>query len=222
MDRQIPAGRAWRIPYEFRQRVNSFEFDHLRQLTVEQIQMTMSRPTHLHRFINDMTQNFYSAIQRIATQYDGNASNMWCGNPGSATVVRRFLQLDGVGVKIATMAANTLVRDFRIPVNDKFSIDVSPDVHIQRVFKRLGLVGPRASLEEIVYSAREMNPEYLGIFELSVWEIGRNWCTLCNPNCQQCPINEVCPGIEHGETAANNSSKGASLRTGSGQEHYRK
>lgn len=195
MDRQISAERAWRIPYEIQQRVGSFAFQDLSQLTAEEIQTAMSQPTPLHRFLNDMAQFFHSAIQRIAAQYDGNASNIWSGNPSSATIVRRFLQFDGVGPKIATMAANSLVRDFKIPVSDKFSIDVSPDVHIQRVFKRLGLVGQRASLEEIVYTAREMNPRYPGIFDLSVWEIGRNWCRPHNPTCELCYMNEVCPRI---------------------------
>src|SRR5690554_7296394 len=62
----------------------------------------------------------------------------WRGNPSSAAVVYRFLQFDGVGPKIATMATNILARDFKIPMSDYYSVDISTDVHILRVLRRSG------------------------------------------------------------------------------------
>ena len=153
----------------------------------------MSKPEPLHRFPDVMANNFYSAVQRIAHEYSGNASAIWAARPGSATIVRRFLEFDGVGPKIATMAANILVRDFKIPVGDKFSIDISLDVQIRRVFTRLGLARQGASNEEFIYRARELYPTYPGIFDLSAWEIGRNWCKARAPNCEPCYMNLCCP-----------------------------
>ncbi|MFN8524828.1 MAG: hypothetical protein U0821_17160 [Chloroflexota bacterium] len=89
--------------------------------------------------------------------------------PSSATIVRRFLQFRGAGPKIATMAANILVRDFKIPVSDRYSIDISADVHVRRVFTRLRLIGRDASDEELIYRARELNPAYPGVFDLPIW-----------------------------------------------------
>jgi endonuclease III len=62
-----------------------------------------------------------------------------------------------------------------------------------RVFQRIGLVHRDASREEVIYCAREMNPAYPGIFDLSIWEIGRHWCRPQNPNCTACYLNQVCP-----------------------------
>ena len=196
MDRQIKAERAWLIPYGFRTRLGSFEFADLQGLPLEKVISLMSKPEPLHRFPDVMANNFYAAVQRIASKYSGRASAMWAARPSSATIVRRFLEFDGVGPKIATMAANGLVRDFKIPVSDKISIDISPDVQVRRVFTRLGLITEGASNEELIYRARELNPMYPGIFDLSAWEIGRDWCRPKLPSCRECYMNACCPTAE--------------------------
>ena len=146
----------------------------------------------MHRFNDEMAKNFCSAIQKIHKDYNNDASNIWKGNPKSATVVRRFLEFRGMGVKIATMTANILARNFKVPMEDHICIDISPDVHIKRVFRRIGYIGKDASNEELLYKARELNPTYPGIFDLSCWEIGRKWCRPTNPDCKNCYLNELC------------------------------
>jgi hypothetical protein len=118
MDRQIPAERAWLIPYEFRRRLGSFEFSFLSQLSLSDIESTMLNPAPLHRFNKEMSSHFFSAIRQVVNNYSSNTSNIWSKTPSSATIVKRFLQFEGVGIKIATMATNSLVRDFKIPVSD--------------------------------------------------------------------------------------------------------
>ena len=193
MDRQIRAEMAWLIPYSFKTKLGTFEFCDLQALPMETVRLLMSKPQPLHRFPDVMARSFYSAVQRIGTEYSGNASGIWVGNPGSATIVRRLLEFDGVGPKIATMAANILVRDFKVAVSDKISIDISPDVQVRRVFTRLGLIADRASNEELIYRARELNPMYPGVFDLSAWEIGRSWCRPQEPNCDGCYVKADCP-----------------------------
>ena len=88
-----------------------------------------------------------------------------------------------------------LVRDFLVELSDYYSIDVSPDVHIKRVMKRTGLVPAYAETDSIVYKARELYPEFPGIIDNSCWEIGREYCKANNPDCEKCPINDVCKMI---------------------------
>lgn len=196
MDRQIPAERAWEIPELIRERVGSFEFTDLAALSDSEVREVYHDPTPLHRYPNEMAGNCHSAIQRIAREYDGNAARIWTGGLGSATLVRRFLQFDGVGPKIATMAANILVRGFKIELTDRHYIDISVDVHVKRVFQRLGLVPKGASNFEVTYAARELNPEYPGIFDYVCWDVGREWCHPGKPSCPECVLKQVCPGVE--------------------------
>lgn len=192
MDRQIKAERAWLIPYHISQEISSFDFERLLKLDLNSLKEIFKRKS-LHRFNDTMAENFYSAIQLIHTKYQNNASNIWKDNPKSATVVRRFLEFKGVGVKIATMAANILAREFKIPMQDRICIDISPDVQVKRVFTRLGFISKDASNDELIYCARELHPEYPGIFDFSAWEIGRKWCRPNNPDCNNCYLNQFCP-----------------------------
>jgi endonuclease-3 len=194
MNRQLPFRKVWRIPHEFKVALkNDFSMARLARLSISETGRIMTGPPRLHRFPEMMAALFHAAVARIRTVYQDDASRIWSGSPPSAAVVYRFLEFDGVGAKIATMAANALAREFKIPLADHYSIDVSVDIHVRRVFGRLGLTAFEASLEEIVYKARALSPEYPGIFDYPCWEIGRNWCHAKNPACHVCPMNAVCP-----------------------------
>jgi len=192
MDRQIKAERAWQIPYYVSQEIGGFEFEKLKKVNLDSLKDIFKKRS-LHRFNEVMAGNFHSATQLISEKYNGGASRIWEDNPGSAAVVRRFLEFKGVGVKIATMATNILARDFKISMQDRICIDISPDVQVKRVFIRLGFISKDASNDELIYCARELHPEYPGIFDFSAWEIGREWCRPKNPDCKNCYLNEYCP-----------------------------
>jgi len=195
MDRQIPAERAWKIPYLISIEIGGFEFEKLVSLSEEYL-TKLFLEKKLHRFNKDMAKNFYLGIQRISKEYDKDASNIWKNKPKSATVVRRFLEFNGMGIKIATMITNILARDFKIPMEDYICIDISPDVHVKRVFKRIGFISENSNNDELLYSAKELNPEFPGIFDFSCWEIGRKWCHPKNPECEKCYLNKYCEGCE--------------------------
>ena len=164
----------------------------LSSLSIEQVRDFMFRPEPLHRFPEDMSQIFFSAVKRIAEVHQGDASAIWSNSPSSATVVYRFLEFDGAGPKIASMAANILARDFKVAFVDYFSIDVSPDVHVGRVFGRLGLTPREAKPEQLIYRARSLYPVFPGLIDFPVWEIGRTWCKPSRPDCESCDMNDVC------------------------------
>ncbi len=194
MDRQTKAERAWMIPVKIKEILGSFDFDVLQEKTLDEWKQLFNDYS-LHRFNDTMAEVFFYAIQTIKTEYNGDASKIWSDNPSSASVVYRFLQFKGVGIKIATMAANILARQFKVPFSDYYSIDVSPDVHVKRVMYRNGLVNKNATNEEILYKARELCPEFPGIIDYSLWEVGRNWCKSSTPECDNCILKSECPKL---------------------------
>lgn len=182
------------IPYYISQEINGFEFEKLLNLDLEFYKKVFHKKS-LHRFNETMAEFFFDAIQLIHKKYKDNASNIWKDKPKSATIVRRFLEFNGMGVKIATMAANILAREFKIPMQDRICIDISPDVQVKRVFTRLGFISKGSNNDKLIYCARELNPEYPGIFDLSSWEIGRNWCRPKDPDCNNCYLENFCPNL---------------------------
>jgi len=75
---------------------------------------------------------------------------------------------------------------------DYFSIDISADVHVRRVFARLGLCASDATVEQVIYKARALNPEFPGIMDLPSWEMGRRWCKSRGPECAGCYMKDLC------------------------------
>jgi endonuclease-3 len=193
MDRQIKAEKAWVIPYRISEKIGGFSMEILRQLSREAVGRLMTQPEPLHRFVGQMTNFFYLAVQRIESRYAGDASRIWSRKPSSAEVVYRFLEFNGIGPKIANMAVNILARDYKIPLADYFSIDISPDVHVRRVFSRLGLCAANASAEQVINKAKALYPQFPGIMDLPCWEIGRNWCKPNDPECNECYMRDLCP-----------------------------
>lgn len=198
MDRQIKAEKAWLIPYRISEKLHGFSMTALSLLSLADVNRLMKHPEPLHRFVDKMSGAFYSGIQRIATTYSGDASRIWAGRPSSAEVVYRFLEFDGVGPKIGSMATNILAREFKIPFADYFSIDISADVHVRRVFSRLGLCSDNATVEQVIYKAKALYPEFPGMMDLPCWEIGRNWCKARGPDCAGCYMRDLCPTSANG------------------------
>lgn len=193
MAHSIKAERAFAIPYELQQRIGKFDFDTLYDLSERRLATHFKKPTSLHKYFKLMSGRMHSAIQKIGDEYGRDTSLIWSGKLSSAEAVCRMLTFDGIGPKIATMTVNILARKFKIKFKDYYSIDISADVHVIRVFRRLGLTGRSASNEEVIYKARALNPEFPGMLDFACWEIGRNWCRPKEKLCEECYMNDVCP-----------------------------
>ena len=191
MDKQIPAERAWAIPYKIYQELGDFDIDFLASIPLDKYKELFKNGKY-HRFNDICANEFYEAVHKIKDDYDGDASKIWSNNPSSAVVVRRFREFKGAGPKISTMATNILIRQFKIPMSDYKAIDISVDVHVERVMARLGYVPEGASKKEIIKKGREISPDYPGLIDRVIWKVGREYCHENNPDCDSCPLKNEC------------------------------
>jgi uncharacterized HhH-GPD family protein len=192
VDRGVPAEKAWMVPSLIRNRLGSFEINDLAAVGEDRWRRLTRDPEPAHRYPEKMAVVLSRATERIVSHFEGDASRIWKGRPTSATLVRRLLEFHGAGPKIATMAGNILVRDFKVVLSDTRFIDISADVHVRRVMARLGFVEQGSGPNVVVYAARDLNPDYPGIFDGQVWRIGHDLCRPKTPMCSNCELADLC------------------------------
>lgn len=205
MDSQIDADKAWNIPKLVANEVGGMDFQSFMQKD-EKYYIQLFKDRKYHRFNERMGLDFYHAIQLISNKYNGDASNIRNDEPTSAELVCRFLEFKNIGVKIATMAANLLARDYKVKLKDYYSIDISPDVHVKRTMFRMGLLGnfqcddlTKIDPNKVIYRARSINPIFPGLMDLAFWKVGFDRiCINTKCNAKLCPFAEVCikQGVE--------------------------
>ena len=198
MDRQIKASKAWQIPKDIEKYFKVHNFEQLQQIPPGEIKKYFIEKKP-HRFNDKMADCFNEAVKKIHIQYKDDASLIWAGVKSAATVIYRFLEFKGVGLKIATMAVNLLDQENVFSKGfDRSAIDISPDRHVQRVMTRLGLVSESPSVNQIVFKAKEIYPPFPGLLDLPFYDVGKKYCHAREPQCSSCPFYLCC---EHGKNA---------------------
>lgn len=197
MDRQIKAERAWKIPIDFAEQLLNGDYDfrafinYFKSPGAERQLSDFFKERH--RLINVMPDLFKKTIFRIYQDYQGDASQIWIGEIGSAELVYRFLQFDGVGQKIANMAAMILVRDFNIQLSNYHYIDIAIDAHVSRVMGRLGLVAEGSDPSMKIAKIRAINPKFPGKLDALLFYTGREFCGANSPKCVNgCTLRGLC------------------------------
>lgn len=99
--------------------------------------------------------------------------------------IEELCKFNGVGRKTANLV---LAKGFQTPA-------ICVDVHVHRIFNRLGLVKTKTP-EETEFALREKLPvkHWLDINTLLVTH-GQNVCKPINPKCAECPIEQYCKKV---------------------------
>jgi len=111
-DYQVKAEKAWSIPVALARRAGGKSFRQVNALSRRSIRAVIKGPPAMHRFPAAVADRIRRTLDRIESQYGGDASRIWAGRPSSALVVYRFLEFHGIGQKVANMATNILARSF--------------------------------------------------------------------------------------------------------------
>jgi hypothetical protein len=200
--RQIKPERAWLLPYLVRERLGSFEMEALTPLSEADWLALLRNVDRQNRTPVTTARSMHRGVTRIEASYGGDASRVWSDRPTSATLLRRLLEFYGSGPKIAGNVAHTLVGDFHIELADYRNIDITTDAYMRRVMGRLGFVDPDAEPDVVVYTARELSPEFPGIFDVALRDGVRMVCLPHSPGCPSCRLVDLCPSAGGVSSAA--------------------
>nr|BFE63972.1 hypothetical protein GCM10020063_084980 [Dactylosporangium thailandense] len=194
-DQSIPAERAWRAPYDLRQRLGHLDPKRF-VAEPDQIRDAVAQPSALHRYVKIMPDWLVHAARIVLERYDGDASSIWRDEPRAVELNARLRRFPGIGQKKAAMAVEILHRDLGVKIRDLSGSDIAYDVHVRRVFPRTRLAEVD-DLNHMVEVARWLHPERPGELDYPAWLTGRRWCGPGTPDCGGCPLASVCPqGIQ--------------------------
>ena len=193
LDRGTRAEVIWTIPYYLQKEIGELKPAFFVNKDINEIKKIIQKLPIKPRYVNDAPRTIKELSEIVVNEFNGNASKIW-KNKSAEEVKTTFQRVYGVGPGISSMIVLLLERCFGIHFNDldHRNMNVKPDIHIIRVFGRLGFIS-QPNEKEVLEAARKFSPEYPGAIDAPVWVIGRKWCTADTPQCIHCPVNEVCP-----------------------------
>lgn len=159
-------------------------------MSVDYIEHAIKEKPALHRYSHKMAIYIYEAMKKITNEYDGDASKIWT-NQSADVIIDRFEKFKGISHKKASLGTLLLIRDLDIHIPNKSAIDIAYDVHIRRIFLRLGLID-NDTMENVLLIARHIEPDFPGNLTTFFWTIGRKYCYVTSPNCEECPLKKCC------------------------------
>jgi endonuclease-3 len=193
LDRGTKAEIIWTIPYYIKKQLGDLDPYFFANASLEELERIIQKLPVKPRYVTDAPHTLRGLSRIIVNECNGQAQRLW-ENKSSKAVQATFERIYGVGPGIASMIILLLERWFGVHFDDvdHRNMDVKPDVHIIRVFHRLGFIDEPDS-HSALEAARRLNPDYPGELDSPAWVIGRTWCTASIPQCKRCPVNEVCP-----------------------------
>jgi endonuclease-3 len=190
LDRGTKADLIWTIPYDIARVLGHLDPFKIKEMSRDELVALFARLPRRPRYINDAPRTLQELTRIVVDEYRGDASQIWAGKR-AIQVHRTFDSVHGVGPGIASMAVLLIEKIFKVRFDDRENMDIKPDVHTVRVLYRLG-ISPAMTTESALEASRRMNPEFPGIVDAALWEIGRTWCRATNPGCPSCAVNSVC------------------------------
>ena len=151
-----------------------------------------------HRFYKTFARQLQKVARHILLgDYHGDLRRLWRGQRNIQDVREKMEKIPGIGLALSRIAILTLVRKYGL-LGGKTALpqlDIKPDIHVMRVFKRTGLISKEAKERDAIKTARILYRKFPAVLDAPAWKIGREWCRPHNPSCRECPIRKECPKI---------------------------
>lgn len=194
-DRGMAWQKAWEIPYWI-DRKGKLDASLLAAMEEPDLKRLLEGLPFRPRYGSAEGARTLKDTAALVMEFGGNAATIW-ENASPAQVERRLTRrIRNVGPGIAHMLIRILRDDWGEFRGQESEIDVKPDVHVMRVFKRTGLTQAENE-SEAVNAAQRLNPAFPGELDWPAWDIGKKWCRPTDPQCATCPLGSVCPKHIH-------------------------
>jgi uncharacterized HhH-GPD family protein len=106
-DHGIPSDRAWRAPYDLRDRLGHLDPSRIADESA-QVRGAVAQPPVLHRYKRTVADWVVGAAGRVVTDYGGDAAVIWGDEPTRQQLRRRLLAFTGIGETKASKAVEML------------------------------------------------------------------------------------------------------------------
>ena len=189
-DRNMPWEKAWRIPTEIDRHGCLDPALLASKDETELIELLKGLAVQPRWGAREGARTLSDAAKLVWERFGGDAAAIWM-DASPAEVEKTLQEIHGIGAGIASMATRILYDDFGCFRGQERQIDVKPDVHLVRVFQRLGLIDADSE-NKAIRAARRLNPEFPGELDWPAWRIGQLWCRPRKPDCAQCPLTGAC------------------------------
>ncbi|NFH17691.1 endonuclease III [Clostridium botulinum] len=191
-DQSTKAELAWSLPFRLKKRLGHYDMHKMGSEGYEhEIEAAIKDKPALHRYPGRIANYLYLASKHIIDNYQGNGANIWSNTDSAKEIIGRLCAFKGISSKKAALGTMLLVRDKGVYVKDAHIIDIAYDIHVRRVFLRIGLV-KSDTLEQVTEVAKLIYPDFPGKLTTPIWVIGREYCRPTNPLCDNCPISNLC------------------------------
>lgn len=106
LDQQVTVQKAFRGPWEMRERLGTLDPAAVAALPLEQVEAAFAEKPAIHRFPAAMARRVREAMAIVADRYDGNAARIWWEAEDLEDLGRRLEEIPGLGPgKLVGMAA---------------------------------------------------------------------------------------------------------------------
>lgn len=125
-------------------------------------------------FYHNKAKNITETANILVKEYGGEVPDR----------MEELLKLPGVGRKTANVIRGNIYNEPSVVV----------DTHVKRITKKFGLT-ESDDPEKIEYDIMDILPEEKWImYNIHVIRLGRSICTARNPKCENCFLQDICPG----------------------------
>jgi endonuclease III len=141
-----------------------------------------------HRHYKTFARQLPQAARLLLEKYEGDPRKIWNNKRDIAEVRKHLEEIPGIGPALSRMAVLILARNYGL-LGGKAALsqlDIKPDTHVMRVFKRCGFIDFTAKPGDAIVVAQKLHRKFPGALDAPAFNIGIHWCRPTRPKCGEC------------------------------------